>query len=147
MAHLGDISETEATHLVEHFLVFGKASCVLFGENEFPIDDDIELTGLTNGQFGRNVESIFDFGRETHGTRFVVSSVTIFDFDLHGWPPRKRMVFCCVFCKLIQDKSIFPSYRGVQCSTRRLGRRVHSAYASKGRNYEFNSFYGLGNKP
>ncbi len=80
--------ETEATHRVEHFLVFGKASGVLFGEYEFAVDDDVELTRLTNGQFGWNVESIFDFGRETHGARFVVSSVAIFDFDLHGGPPR-----------------------------------------------------------
>ena len=86
--HLSNISETEATHLVEYFLVFGKASRVLFGEYQLPIDDNIELTGFTNGQFGWNIKSIFDFGRETHGARFVVSSVTIFDFDLHGWPPR-----------------------------------------------------------
>lgn len=109
MAHLCDISATEATHLVEHFLVFGKASGGLFGEYELSIDDDIELTGLTNGQFGRNVESIFDFGRETHGTGFVVSSVTIFDFDLHGEPPCGQWCFVAYFASNSRTNSCFPN--------------------------------------
>lgn len=64
--------------------MFRKASGALFGENELVIDNDIELPGLANCQFRLRIESIFNFGRETHGARFVVSSVTIFDFDLHG---------------------------------------------------------------
>jgi hypothetical protein len=101
-------SRTDTAHRIEHFLVFGEASFVLFGENQPAIDDDIELTRLTNGQFRGNVESTFNLGRETHGTRFVVSSVAIFDFDLHGWPPGQRMVFCSVFAsssKTNQDES------------------------------------------
>jgi hypothetical protein len=77
-------SGVEAAHGIEHFLVFRKASGVLFGEHELAIDNDIELPRLANGQFRGRIESIFNFGRETHGARFVVSSVTIFDFDLHG---------------------------------------------------------------
>lgn len=44
-------SGTDAAHRIEHFLVFGKATFVLFGENQLAIDDDVELTRLTNGQF------------------------------------------------------------------------------------------------
>ena len=86
-------SAPEATHLVEHFLVFRKASLFVFGEDQFAVDDDIELTGLADGQFRWGVKSILNFGRETHGARFVVSNVAINDFDLHvraSEPPQWR---------------------------------------------------------
>jgi hypothetical protein len=78
---------TDPAERVEHFLVFGEASFVLFGENQLAVDDHVELTWLANGQFRLRVESFLNLGRETHGTRFVVSNVAIDDFDLHGGPP------------------------------------------------------------
>ena len=80
-------SASEAAHLVEHFLVFGKASLFVFGEDQFAVDEDIELAWLANGQFRWCVKGILNFGRETHGARFVVSNVAINDFDLHSEPP------------------------------------------------------------
>jgi hypothetical protein len=68
--------------------MFRKAPDAVFGKNQLAIDDDIELPGLTNGQFRRGIESIFNFRRETHGFGFVVSNVTINDFDFHDEPPR-----------------------------------------------------------
>ena len=72
--------------------MFGKAPHLLFGKDQLPVDEHIELTGLTNDQFRLNVESIFNFGRETHGTRFVVSNMAILGFDLHVKPPPETMV-------------------------------------------------------
>lgn len=80
----GASSDNKAAHGVEHFLVFGEASGFLFGKYHVAIDEHIELTGLTNDQFRLHIECIFNLGRETHGTRFVVSNVAILDFDLHG---------------------------------------------------------------
>lgn len=71
--------------------MFGKASHLLFGKDQLPVDEHIELTGLANDQFRLNVEGIFNFGRETHGTRFVVSNMAILDFDLHEKPPVATM--------------------------------------------------------
>lgn len=70
--------------------MFRKPPDALFGKNQLTIDDDIELAWLANGQFRWSIESIFNFSRETHGFGFVVSNVTINDFDFHPEPPRPK---------------------------------------------------------
>jgi hypothetical protein len=53
--------------------------------NSFAVCDHIELTGLTRGDDGVNVQALFDKGRETRDLGTVVlSRWAMNDFDLHS---------------------------------------------------------------
>lgn len=81
-------SRMESAQCIEDFLMLRKPPDIMFGENQFAIDHNIELAWFANHQFRLSVKGVFNLGRETHSPGFVVSNMTIDDFDLHGYASR-----------------------------------------------------------
>ncbi len=54
----------------------------MLGEDQPAIGKYIKLADFSRGELGFNAELFFDCGRETRGSGFVVSNVTVENFDL-----------------------------------------------------------------
>jgi hypothetical protein len=53
----------------------------VLGEDQLPVDLDVELTRLPDDQRGVDADLLLDLGRETRGAGFVVSDVAVLDPD------------------------------------------------------------------
>jgi hypothetical protein len=63
----------------------------VLGEDQLPVDDDVELARLARFEGGVEAGFLLDRGRETRGAGFVVSDVAVLDDDAlaHGWTMAK----------------------------------------------------------
>ncbi len=78
-----ELGSGELLDAVENLAVLREAIFRLFGENTVAIHFDFEDAATGGDKFGLDTKSGLDVSRQTGGTGFVVSNLTIFDGDLH----------------------------------------------------------------
>jgi hypothetical protein len=61
----------------------GKAIQLFLREDQFAVNDDLENSPARGYEFGFDTSFIFDAGRQTSGSWFVVSNLAVFDGDVH----------------------------------------------------------------
>ena len=62
---------------------------VPLGEDELPVDDDVEDAAGALRELCLDPERLFQFGRQTGGPRLVVSDDAVGDLDVHGGLPAR----------------------------------------------------------
>ena len=67
----------------EDLRLLGEITALVFGVDSLITNPDIEYSTRAHFQFGVDVKTFFDGGRETRSPRFVVSNTTINDANVH----------------------------------------------------------------
>jgi hypothetical protein len=65
--------------------VLGETPPGLLGENQFPVDLDLEHAPAAGDQFTRDAVPLIDGIRQTGGRGLVISDAAVLDADAHGW--------------------------------------------------------------
>ncbi len=64
----------------------------MLGEDELPVQLDVEDSTAARDEFGRDVVFFLDLGRQTGGLRLVISTRAIRNSDVHFFLPRWMIV-------------------------------------------------------
>ena len=82
------VSLDHRVQLLEHLVMFGKASGLVLAVNQFPVSFYIENAPAADNHLNFTFKLIFDRFRQTGGFRQIVSLLAVFNTDFHAFSPQ-----------------------------------------------------------
>ena len=75
-----------------HLTRFGEPPLIFLGKNDLAVKNHVEYPAVAGDKIGVNVESLFEFCRQTDGLGIVISDGAVVNIDL----PHGEMVLCLI---------------------------------------------------